>query len=58
MTIFEQPLSVFTAQEHEQQRRAALTVCHYATDADEARSLLAALGLTNALHGASSALPA
>ncbi|HVM26320.1 MAG TPA: hypothetical protein VM433_01435 [Mycobacteriales bacterium] len=31
-------------------RRAALTVCHHATDADEARSLLESLGLLDALR--------
>ena len=31
-------------------RRAALTVCAYATDAEEARSLLEALGLLDGLR--------
>jgi hypothetical protein len=31
-------------------RRAALTVCGYATDADDARTLLEALGLTEGLR--------
>jgi hypothetical protein len=31
-------------------RRAALTVCGYATDADDARSLLEALGLVEDLR--------
>ena len=32
-------------------RRAALTVCGYAVDADEARTMLTALGLLDALQG-------
>ena len=31
-------------------RRAALTVCRYAVDAEEARTLLAALGLLDVLQ--------
>ena len=31
-------------------RRAALTVCSYATDAEEARTMLAALGLLEVLQ--------
>ena len=35
-------------------RRAALSVCAYATDADDARSLLEALGLVDGLRNPAS----
>ena len=39
-----------TGLSREDLRRAALTVCGYATDADEARQLLEALGLLDQLQ--------